>query len=174
MERRIGIALGVLVGILLVWILLKLTKNNGKIKCEYDERQEIVRGRGFKYSYFTLLLYMALYALLTLSEVALPVDNYMIMLIGLILSVTVQVIYCTWNEAYISLNANPKKLLVAFTAVGLVNLAIGVLSLIRGNLIENGILTFRAANLLVGIMCFLICLFVVLKRKLADGAEEEE
>lgn len=132
------------------------------------------RGRGFKYSYFTLLLYMTLYALLTLSEVALPVDNYMIMVIGLVLSVTVQVIYCTWNEAYISLNENPKKLMAAFMALGLFNLAIGVLNLLQGNLIENGILTFHAANLVVGIMCFLLCLIVVLKRKLANGAEEEE
>lgn len=174
MERMIGIAAGVLAGILLTCILLKLTKNNGRMKCEYDERQELVRGRGYKYGFFTQLFYMALYAVLTLSEAPLPVDNYTIMLIGLILSVTVHVIYCTWNEAYISLNENPKKVIAAFMLLGLINIAVGVLNLLRGKMIENGILTYRASNLLVGSMCFLICLFVVLKRKLAAGAEEEK
>lgn len=69
----IGLVLVFAVSALLVLLLLKTTKNDGSIKCKYDERQELVRGRGFKYALFT---------------------------IGAIIGMMVYVIYAIWNEAY--------------------------------------------------------------------------
>ena len=43
-----GVVCGILVGLLLMVVILKLTKTDGSLKCKYDERQQLVRGKGFQ------------------------------------------------------------------------------------------------------------------------------
>ena len=48
-----GLAVGIIVAIVILGIIWKFSKN--KMKGKFDERQELVRGRGYKYACFTLL-----------------------------------------------------------------------------------------------------------------------
>ena len=50
-EMALGMVTGLVLGLILFIIILKVTKKDGKIKCQYDERQELARGKGFKYGY---------------------------------------------------------------------------------------------------------------------------
>lgn len=169
--RTLGLVTGLALGILIALVILKLTKTNGKIKCEYDERQALIRGKGYKLSFFILLFYMVLYGLTTVMEIRIPADNFVVMMVGVCLSVSAQVIYCTWNEAYVSLNENPRKLIIAFVLIALVNIAMGVSSIIEGKVIVDGILTFHCINLVAGIMCLLVIAFIILRRHLASEEE---
>ena len=48
-----GLAVGIIAAIVFFGIIWKFNKN--KMKGNFDERQELVRGRGYKYASFTML-----------------------------------------------------------------------------------------------------------------------
>ena len=51
----IGVIVGVAVGLVLTFLLIRYSRTDKKIKPKYDERQELIRGRGFKYAFYTRL-----------------------------------------------------------------------------------------------------------------------
>ena len=52
-EYATGMAVGIIAALALFFIIWKFNKT--KLKGQFDERQELVRGRGYKYACFTLL-----------------------------------------------------------------------------------------------------------------------
>lgn len=168
----LGVLCGGLVGVILVVVLLRLTKKDGSIKCKYDERQQAVRGRGFKYGFFTLMFYDLVYAWIDEILGRRYFENSVGMIVGIFLGVLVYVSYCIWHEGYFSLNENPKKVLIVFAVIAIMNFAVFAVQLNRGNVIENGILTFRCVNLLCGIM-FLIVFGVLLIKAICNKKEME-
>lgn len=74
------------------------------------------------------------------------------MILGAIIGVLVYVLYCIWNEGYISLNENPKKVMIAFTVIGIANIGLGIGKILQEGLTENGMLTIDSINLLLGVM----------------------
>lgn len=168
----LGVLCGGLISIILVAVLLRLTKKDGSIKCKYDERQQAVRGRGFKYGFFTLMFYDLVYAWIDEILGRRYFENSVGMFVGIFLGVLVYVSYCIWHEGYFSLNENPKKVLIVFAVIAIMNFAVFAVQLNRGNVIENGILTFRCVNLLCGIM-FLIVFGVLLIKAICNKKEME-
>lgn len=162
-EMFAGVVCGIIVGIILVVILLKITKTNGKIKCEFDERQEMIRGRGFKYGFYTLLIYDAVYGVVDLTVEKPYADNLLMLVIGIAISVVVYAGYAIWHESYFALNESPRKFLIAFAAVAVINLAIAGINAKRGILIQEGQLTWYGTNLVAGIMFLAIMLVLGVK-----------
>lgn len=162
-ELLAGIVCGVIVGIILVVIVLKITKTNGKIKCEFDERQEAIRGKGFKYAFFTLLIYDAAYGLIDLCLTETYADTLLMLMIGIAVSVVVYAGYAIWHESYFALNESPKKFLVSFTVIAMVNLVLTGIYANEGWLVQNGRLTFYWANLVAGLMFFAIMIILGVK-----------
>lgn len=111
-----GALVGIIAGVVLAAVLLKLTKKDGSMRCRYDERQEVVRGRGFKYGFFTMLIYFAAETLFG-SFLELFADRSVISFIGLCLGVAVYAVYGIWKDAYISLNENPKRVIIVFFVI---------------------------------------------------------
>lgn len=177
MEMNIGILVGVLTGIVIgiffLIIFFKLTKKDGSIKCKFDERQELVRGRGFKYSFFTLVIYDAFIAFLS-ESLALNryMDSILLSLIGIFTAVLIYVSYCIWNEGYFSLNENPKKVLIGFAVIALFNFIIGFMNIKENGMFENGVLTYRCTNFLCGIIFLIIFAELLLKRIIIKAEEE--
>ena len=162
-EMMLGMACGAVVGLVLVIILLKFASKNGKVKPEYDERQEIARGKGFKYAFFTLLTYEMIEGVLTLFMERSFADPLTSATIGIIISVAVYVIYCTWKDAYITLNENRNRLLWVFGVLALLNVGIGMGNLMHGEAISEGMLTFRSINFLAGFLCAVVFMAVIVK-----------
>ena len=117
----LGVVCGLLVGGLLLFLILKLTKKDGNVKCKYDERQELARGKGYKIGFFTVISYSAVYMILseTLHQYFEP---GVLLFIGICLGVFAYAAYCIWNEAYIALNENPKRMTIAFLLIAVINL----------------------------------------------------
>lgn len=156
-EYALGVGCGIIFGLILLAVILKLTKTDGFMKCKYDERQQLVRGRGFKYAFFTLMFYNVFYGILDVALEKRVMDNFTGMIIGIVLGAMVYAIYCIWNDGYFSLNENPRRVRIAFFAIGVFNLALAFWSIAHGTVMEDGILTFRGANLFCGIMMLIIC-----------------
>lgn len=175
MEYMMGYVVGVCVAILLAVcffvFFLKFTKKDGKMKCRFDERQNIIRGKGYKYAFFTLLIYNAL--MLVMGNIMeMYMDREMVVFIGICLSIIIYAVYAIWNEGYFSLNENPKRVMVIFGVVGAINLLSGISSIVSGEIIENGKISFRAMNLLCAVMLFSI--LIVLAVKTIYNREDDE
>ena len=170
--RMTGLALGLLVGLLLVVVILKVTKKDGKIKCKYDERQEVVRGRAFKYAFFTLMGCCIFYGVVNSMGERFYMDPLAGMVFNICVGVTVYASYCIWKESYFSLNENPKRVLIAFGVIGVFNTAMGISHICDGSIMENGMVSFRCVNLICGIMLFVI-MGVIVAKKIALKREAE-
>lgn len=171
-SMSIGVICGVLVGVVLVAFILKATKTDGTMKCKYDERQQIVRGKGFKYGFFTLMIYNFLYAAVESSMERRYMDTWTAMILGIAAGVLVYVSYCIWNEGYFSLNESPKRVMIAFVLIAAINLVLGGIQIRRGGVIVDGVLTAQCMNLICGGM-FLIVFAVLFAKRIRNKREAE-
>ena len=139
---------------------------------EYDERQELTRGTGFKYAYMTGIVYNGVLCLVTMTGIPLPIEQSVLILIGILLSVLVYVVYCIHHDAYVSLNENANRLMIVFVILGGFNTMIGVMHLLHGTMFENGVFTFHGVNLLCGIFLLLVAVVLFAHTKLQNREEE--
>ena len=167
-----GIVTGIVVGVVLALIGAKYTKKNKTEKFTYDERQQAVRGDGYKYAFYTLMIYNVIYACLDIvldKPWAEPLAGVMV---GICLALVVMVIYCIWNDCFFSLNEEPKKVLIFFGVITVINAIIAVIHGINGKLIVDGILTNNSANLIVAVMFGVVMIALAVRN--TAGKEEED
>lgn len=156
-----GFAIAVLFA-LLVFIIVMEVKHKRGVKDEYDERQELVRGKAYKYALFTLMIYLC--ADLVVGTIwrawAQPGVSSAL---GIFLSAGVFVAVCILNDAFLSLRQKPKQ------SIGMVLLVIACqmpsIILNRDALIENGMLTYKVLPLGCAALfaCELIMLLIHLR-----------
>ena len=161
---------------LVVLILALITKGPGWRE-RYDERQELERGRGFKYAFFTVLFYFWIMLYMDAADLPLAADTSLLYCCGILLGILVYMVYCIWHESYFALNQNMRSIMIAFGLIGLSNFLIGLCNLFNGTLMENGRLTFRIMNLLCSFLFFALFLTMLLKKIVSskgDSADEED
>lgn len=152
-------------------VFLKKTKTDGSMRCKYDERQQLVRGRGFKYAFFTMLLYDFFLVLLDCMDIRYG-DMGTEMGTGMMLGCAVYAIYCILNDGYFSMNENMPRVLFVLISLGLVNLILGIHSIIRGDIVEDGMLTIQSMNLLCGLIMLFILTVAAIKHIRSKNEEE--
>lgn len=175
---RIAIlVIGILFSILLIVLLIAMSTKGESVMERYDERQQLEKGRGFRYAFLTTLVYLLLSANLQVVGLSLPCDPSLLYTMGGILGVVVYAVYCIWHESYFALNQKRKTLLFCFALIGLVNLVIAICSMINGSMYQNGRITFRALNLICAIMFLILFAAMCLKmlvNKRAKNTEDDE
>ena len=164
-----AVLLGTVIGLCLVVLMLAaVTKGKRMTSARYDERQELERGRGFRYAFFTLLLCCGLAVLIDVSGVFPWADLSVLCGFGVFASLAVYCVYCIWHECYFALNERRSAVLICFALIGLFNLGIGLSNLLSGRMIENGRITFHAINLMCAAL-FLILALTMLAKRIHDG-----
>lgn len=176
-EYMLGFVLGILIVAVLFAIIFVLasrwTKTDYFGTCKYDERQELVRGRGFKYGFFAVLIYNTVYGIFdSVFPKRLPVETMTAMFIGILVGVLVHVCYCIWNEGYIALNENPKRLKILFAFIAFFNLIVFVMSALHGEVVVDGVFQNGVLNLGCTIM-FLVIFIVMFAKELSDRREND-
>lgn len=168
----IGATVGLLVGLAVAVPLLKFMKKDGKLKCKYDERQEIVRGRAFKYGFFTYLVYLFL-DMIYGDYLERVMERGVVSFAGLILGVVVYAGYAIWNDGYFSLNEYPVRVVLTFAVLSLTYFAVaGIHIFALKDMVKHGVLSIHAITLLCGIMMLIILLLVLVKCACKKGLEE--
>lgn len=170
MAYKLGVLTGILLGIVLIYFILRYTKTDRTVKCKYDERQKQIRANGFTYGFYTCMICNAVFAVAPLMEIHLPADLSVQMFLSILFAAAVQVCYCIWKGAYFSLNEDRKKVLVAFAFIALVNLLLGIFSFYSGKAFTEGRLNLRSLNLFCGLL-FLLIFAVLFFRKMTKGEE---
>lgn len=164
----IGLLAGLLVGVGVVALLFKLRV----VDTTFDERQERARGQAYKYGFWTLLACLMLYGI---SDEAL--GRWCDVLPGVMLcgaaAITVFAAVCIVKDAYLSLKEKPRTVMILFAVVALMNLGVGVPRLLDGSVVEDGVLTSGAVNLICGAMVLVILAVYTANRLLARGEDGE-
>lgn len=153
--KNLGIVIGFVVGLLIALILVVLTKKGKKtLKLEYDEYQEAKRGRGYKYCFFVTLIYYVLLSLIYALNVQLPIENTVLVSLGIFIVVVEYVVYSVFNDCYFALNEKKKMLVIFFAIIAIVNLISFAFALCNGKVVVDGILTGGSLN---GFCALLLC-----------------
>lgn len=147
----------------------KINKNE---ETKYDERQLKVRGDGFKYGFYVEIIYNGILFLLHLAEIKIPIAEEVLLFFGIITSVSVYVIYCILKEAYVSINESASRFKTMFSILGVMNIVMGLSAFSHGNMIENGVLTYRCLNWLCGIFLLVTVVVLHIQTKMAEKEEE--
>lgn len=173
MEYQLGVALGLAAGIGAGVLVVVLLFKKRILSCTFDERQERARGVAFKYGFFSLMFALFLYGMLDM--VLGPWCDAMTgAVLCLCAGVTVFAVTCIVKDAYLSLKENPRTIMTLFVVISVVNISLGVVHILDGDMVENGILTFRCTNLAVGIMVTVVLAVYIVNHLLRDRGEEAE
>lgn len=184
-EYNIGFVIGLVVAIgaavLFLSYIAKKNNTNGRLRTEYDERQKLEVGKGYKIGYWTLLGYLAL--VMAADSVAagngaeLPADFGVLAFTGIIISIMVFCTYCIMTEAYWGLNNNRNRYVILLAAIGIINLVLAILSIIRGDMIIDGKLQGSFINLLCAVLMAEVLAADLIKRisdKNKEVTDDEE
>ena len=165
----LGVAAGILAGLLIVALLFK----KKVLDMHFDERQERARGKAFQYGFFTLIITAYAYGA---SDMIFGrwCDALVGVTICLAVSMCVFAVTCILKDAYLSLREKPRTIMTFFALLSIVNLGFGVMYHISPGLTENGLLTYRAVNPIMGTATLVILLVYIVNYLLRPRDEEAE
>ena len=171
MGKLIGVVVGIVVGLIIALVVLKFMNKDKKVRTEYDEMQKQIRNKGYFYAFYTVLVYEAILAVLSIA-VELPVHPIVLHFGAIFVGVVVQASYSIWKDAYVGLNTNMKRFLIFAVIISLFNLFIFFMNWKEGEAIADGILQPAWVNLFCGLM-FAVLGAVAVVKKLAVREVEE-
>lgn len=165
----VGLAAGIVAGLIFVAFLFR----KKVLDCHFDERQELARGKAFQYGFFTLLISTYVYGT---SDVVFGrwCDALAGVTICLAISLCVFAVTCILKDAYLSLREKPRVVMTMFALLTLINLGFGVMYGVSGDLVEDGVLTFRAVNPIIGLATLVILIVYIVNHLLRSREEEAE
>ena len=173
----IGFSFAIGMALVIFMVMLKKSNTDGSMKTKFDERQLMVRGQGYKYSFWTLVVLLTASIMLRAFEVELPIKDGVYLFLLILFSVLEHTVYCIFNDGYFGINNEPKKYYISFFLIGIGNLVIGILNSIGGRLIDNGKLDIPAMNLVCGMMFVIVGISVFIKNKIdpdSDDSDDED
>lgn len=172
-EERIGIAVGLAAGLTVGLLVVVLLFKKHILDCTFDERQERARGVAFKYGFFALMFAVILYGLLDMT-----LGRWCDAMAGGVLcicaGVLVFAVTCVVKDAYLSLREKPRYVMTLFAVMSAVNIVLGAVHILDGDMVEDGVLTFRCTNLAVGIMTTVVLAVYIVNLLLSRRDEEAE
>ncbi|MBR4734058.1 MAG: hypothetical protein IK081_14995 [Lachnospiraceae bacterium] len=177
-----GVIFGLLIGICISVLMLAAMSTSKKImeSPKYDERQELERGRGFKLTFYVMLIFTGITFAFDMGGFFPEMDYSVLYVIGLFLSISVHVNYCIWHEAYFALNQKMSSVMTIFGFITLCNLVLVIFSVMDGSLYQNGHFSYSVLNLfctLTFLSMFVTMLFKkrdVAKKNALIAEEDEE
>ncbi|MCR5507120.1 MAG: hypothetical protein K6F34_00385 [Lachnospiraceae bacterium] len=169
-----GFAIGLTVGIILVIILFKVANTNRKVKTEYDERQQKIRGKAYKYAFYTMVCYQLLLVGLSIAEITVPFESFVVEFFGIFLGATVLGAYCIWNDVYWGLNNDHKRYYIIFSVCLLLNLLPVLMPALRGEFARSGMSGAPMLNVIVIIMMMILIAELCIKHLVDRNKKDEE
>ena len=171
--KLVGALVGFVVGIVLVAIFSKFANKNRKLKTEYDERQKVLRGEGYKYGFYAMAIYAVLNTILGIADYSLPVEPAVYNFSYIFIGAVVDIGYCVFHDCYWGLNNNKSKWCIVMGFAGLINAVAVVIACTEGAFIYNNMISTPGINLLCAILCLFLAISVFVK-SLMDKKEAAE
>lgn len=167
MEHSVAYLMGMAVGIVtvvIVAIVAKVVFKKKVFSCEYDERQELIRGRAFKYGFWVMAAYFLVYGVLAEFLKFKHIGSGSLSVLGVGIGILVFAVYAIWHDAYYALTENPKRFTMLFGAIMVLNL-VGGIRYIRDSNGDNGIVSVNLIFAVVFMVILLVQILKVIKEK---------
>jgi len=172
MGYQFGVFIGITVGIMVGAALIGLLFRKKVLDTHFDERQEQARGKAYQYGFYTLLVCLFIYGV---SDLALVrwCDTLTGVTFCAAAGLGVFAVTCVLKDAYLSLREKPRQVMGVFAVIAAANLGLGLMYCVSGDLVEDGVLTFRAVNPILGAEVLVILIVYAVHRLLRDRGEAE-
>lgn len=162
----LSIVLTTIAAILICSLIYLVTKLNDKLINEYDERQELLRGRAYRLGFIVMASFFGIVALLNLIGVTIPADKYIVDVMGIAIGLAVMTTVSIVNDAFFALNENSKLLIPILFVITLANTIVAVMNIISGNVIADGVLTVGFLNVIVSVYLLYMLTLILVKSKM--------
>lgn len=171
--KMTGILTGVVIGLVVLVVIFVICNKNRKLKTEYDERQQILRGNGYRFGFYAMTVWAGIQILLAAMDIELPLQPVTQAFSCIFVGVLADVLYCIFHDAYWGLNNNRKRYMIAFLIIAALNFAIAFGAYKSGNLIVDGKLGAVGTNLLCAIL-FLLTGVALIIQQIREKSPEKE
>ena len=161
-----GILAGVITGVVILAVFALMRKRkSGKCREEFDERQEIARGKAFQYGFIAFLIFQLGYGIAEeIFEVSMG-SGLESVLPGICVGMGVFGTFSIWKEAYFGLSEKAGRFIILFAVITVGNMICGINWILEPD--RHG-----AGNLWLGVL-FLVLLVSMGIRELKNRREEE-
>ncbi|SEF80414.1 hypothetical protein SAMN04487934_103214 [Eubacterium ruminantium] len=159
--------------IFLSLIMMKSMHRDGNALPKYDERQRIIRGRGYMFAFYTTLIIYCLIPFV-LKEETRRFLGEMLFFGPALIGVLIHVSYCVWQNAYVELNIEFKRCISIILSTSFCNLLIGMTAFGDGRMVKDDTLQFPAISLAVGALGTIIVIEMLIKRKVDKRGDVDE
>lgn len=146
MKRTIFMLVGMIIGASVGLIAVKLSHKNHKFKAEYDERQQIMIGRSYKWAAITSWVLMLIYMSIEMGGMPLPIDRALIIFSIVFISLLVFASYAIWTDAFFGTNAHYGRYAIVFVLIGILNLAVAIMTSKENLMVVDGVVTASALS----------------------------
>ena len=170
-EYAAGFAVAVLTALVIFFIIWKFGK--ASMKGKFDERQELVRGRGYKYACFTIIGLVALDMLAESFKVfeSTPLTQTLALFFILLTGVMVYAVYCVRNDSYFGVGQDTRRYRALMWIIVVCNAVSAVTGFMEGATV-NGKLNFGPWAALLICIAFAILGIAYYARKREMALEE--
>ena len=158
---------GLLMGLLIFSLCYKGSRP------EYDERQKLVIGNGYKYAFYTLFALMLIYSLLSYSGMSDFMSPSVFCEAAVIVGIAVFAIYTTVNDGYFAVNVMSGRMTGIFTVLFLLLLLASAFNVVNGHVFAKGRFEIGIIFVLLTVVVGILLTLFFVKRKTATGEEEE-
>ena len=171
-----GIAVGILIGVIIVALVFAYNKKKtgSVVGGDFDERQQLMRGKAFQAGFFTMLIFSFLYWVLVTLVLHRPLmeDGLSALICGLV-GVGVFGIDCVIHDAFFTVQNKPKNYIILFTATTICQIPSAINNIREGRVVEDGVLTFGVipivcAVLFLGILTAIVCKMLAMRKEDAE------
>lgn len=172
-DKSISWVIGALAGIGIVLVVMLIQKLTGKTQNKFDERQIAARGVAYRWGFFSMMIYEAVYVMLLALGIRFA-DETTGPFLGIFVGVTVFGAAAAAKDAYTALDETPRSRFL-WPILGVLWLFIGIMRVKDGEAVRNGLLTFDSMQLFLGASFLVIGaadLIHRLKNRGSDGEEE--
>lgn len=167
----IGLVIGLLLSVVLITVIIR---SDNSLKGNYDERQELNRGRAFKGGFYTVLICCGVIWILGMSKYEFNCDAGFLAGIAGSFGLMVFGVIAVALDAYLALNDRPGTTIGCMAAIAIVNYLTFLMNYNIGSVVRDGKLTSGCVNLMLAIALTVILGAVLIKRLMDKGGGDEE
>lgn len=170
----LGFVVGLMIAAIALVFIFKYANKDGKVRTEYDERQKAVRGKAYRYAFYTEVFAQAVIMCLFMSDVQLPIEDYALVFTGILAGCIVLAAYCIWNDVYWGMNNDHRRYHIVFLIATVLNALPVIFGVTGGTLFENGKLGMPLLNIIVLFMMAVIYVELLIKKLMDKKSDAED
>ena len=169
---NIGMLVGIAVALGIFAVIAAIKRKRGK-PGEFDERQELIRGKAYQHAFFAVMIFSALYGLAVVTVERPLMADGVSALIAMFVGIAVFAVESIVRDAFFTAKNRPKSYIIGYIAVILSQIVNIIGNIREGTLIQDGVLTMNVLPIVCGVV-FTIVLAAIIVKTVRQPKEDED